>query len=498
MTALDPWGAFAARMHEQVDLGGVMGLLGWDEQVMCPPGGREARAQQGATLAALAHQRLVDPAYGELIDAAQATADLTVEQRAMLREARRQRDKATKLPEDFVRRLAEQRSRTNQAWEHARGTGAFADYRPALEELMRLKIEEADLLRGDGTRYDALLDEFEPGMRLERLQPLLADLRTRLVPFAQRVLDAPAPDVAVLERGFAPAAQEAFSVRVLRDLGFDFERGRQDLSTHPFTGGTAPTDIRLTTRIWEHWLPACLYASVHECGHGLYEQGHAEALWRTTVSAAPSLGLHESQSRFYENVIGRSLAFWEHYLPVAREHFPGQLDDVDALGMQRAVCRVARTPIRVESDEVTYNLHILLRFELEVDLIEERVQVADLPEVWNARMVEYLGYAPTDDVEGVMQDVHWSEGYIGYFPTYTLGNLYSAALLEAMRRDLDVDGLVRAGEFGAILAWLRDKVHRHGAVTPGEELMRQATGRELGADAFMAYLEERYGALYGL
>ncbi|MGA0122378.1 MAG: carboxypeptidase M32 [Gaiellales bacterium] len=492
------WDAFAARMHELSDLGGVMGLLGWDEQVMCPPGGREARAQHGATLAAIHHQRLVDPAYGEAIEAATALDGLGEAERAMLREARRQRDRATKLPEAFVRRLAEQRSRTNQAWEQARETGAFADYRPALEELVRLKVEEADLLKGDGTRYDALLDDFEPGMRLERLAPLLADLRERLVPFAQRILDAPAPDVSVLERGFDPAAQEALSVRMLRDLGFDLARGRQDRSTHPFTGGTAPTDIRLTTRIWEHWLPACLYASIHECGHGLYEQGIAEPLWRSSVCGAPSLGLHESQSRFYENAIGRSLAFWEHYLPVAREHFPGQLDDVDALGMQRAVCRVARTPIRVESDEVTYNLHILLRFELEVELVEGRVRVGDLPEAWNARMEEYLGYTPRDDVEGVMQDVHWSEGLFGYFPTYTLGNLYAAGLLEAMRRDLAVDDLVRAGEFAPVLAWLRDRVHRHGAVPAGEDLMRAATGRELGADAFMAYLEERYGVLYGL
>ena len=455
----DAWGAFEARMNEQSDLGGIMGLLGWDEQTMCPPGGRGARAHHGATLAAIAHQRLVDPAYGEAIEAAAALPDLTVAQQAMVREARRGRDKATKLPEAFVRAMAQQRSATNQAWEHARDTKRFEDYRPALEQLMRLKVEEADLLKGDGTRYDALLDDFEPGMRLERLEPLLGSLRDRLVPFAQTLLDAPAPDVAVLEQGFDRDRQYAFSLRVLENLGFDFEHGRQDLSTHPFTGGTAPSDVRLTTRVWEDWLPACLYATVHECGHGLYEQGHAKELWRTSVCGAPSLGLHESQSRFYENIIGRSQPFWDHYLPVAREFFPGQLDGVDAMAMQRAVCRVARTPIRVESDEVTYNLHILLRFELEVDLIEERVAVADLPEVWNARMEQYLGYTPTDDVEGVMQDVHWSEGLFGYFPTYTLGNLYSAAIRDAMAQDLQIDDLVRAGEFAPILAWLRERVH---------------------------------------
>lgn len=494
----DAWSAFEARMNEQSDLGGIMGLLGWDEQTMCPPGGRGARAHHGATLAALAHQRLVDPAYGAAIDEAGALPDLSVAQRAMVREARRGRDKATKLPEAFVRALAQQRSATNQAWEHARETGRFADYGPALEQLMRLKVEEADLLKGDGTRYDALLDDFEPGMRLERLAPLLGSLRDRLVPFAQQLLDAPAPDVAVLEQRFDHDRQYAFSLRVLADLGFDFEHGRQDLSTHPFTGGTAPTDVRLTTRVWEDWLPACLYATVHECGHGLYEQGHAKELWRTSVCGAPSLGLHESQSRFYENVIGRSLPFWEHYLPVAREFFPGQLDDVDALAMQRAVCRVARTPIRVESDEVTYNLHILLRFELEVDLIEERVAVADLPEVWNARMEQYLGYTPKDDVEGVMQDVHWSEGLFGYFPTYTLGNLYSAAIRDAMARDLALDDLIRAGEFAPILAWLRERVHAVGAVPLGEDLMREVTGRPLEVDPFMAYLEAKYGALYGI
>ena len=494
----DAWGAFEARMNEQSDLGGIMGLLGWDEQTMCPPGGRGARAHHGATLAAIAHQRLVDPAYGEAIEAAAALPDLTVAQQAMVREARRGRDKATKLPEAFVRAMAQQRSATNQAWEHARETKRFEDYRPALEQLMRLKVEEADLLKGDGTRYDALLDDFEPGMRLERLEPLLGSLRDRLVPFAQTLLDAPAPDVAVLEQGFDRDRQYAFSLRVLENLGFDFEHGRQDLSTHPFTGGTAPSDVRLTTRVWEDWLPACLYATVHECGHGLYEQGHAKELWRTSVCGAPSLGLHESQSRFYENIIGRSQPFWDHYLPVAREFFPGQLDGVDAMAMQRAVCRVARTPIRVESDEVTYNLHILLRFELEVDLIEERVAVADLPEVWNARMEQYLGYTPTDDVEGVMQDVHWSEGLFGYFPTYTLGNLYSAAIRDAMAQDLQIDDLVRAGEFAPILAWLRERVHAVGAVPLGEDLMREVTGKPLQIDSFMTYLETKYGALYGL
>jgi carboxypeptidase Taq len=475
-----------------------MGLLGWDEQTMCPPGGRGARAHHGATIAAIAHQRLVDPAYGEAIEAAAALPDLSVAQQAMVREARRARDTATKLPEEFVRALAQQRSATNQAWEHARETKRFEDYRPALEQLMRLKIEEADLLKGDGTRYDALLDDFEPGMRLERLEPLFASLRERLVPFAQTLLDRSAPDVSVLEQGFDRDRQYAFSLRVLEDLGFDFEHGRQDLSTHPFTGGTAPSDVRLTTRVWEDWLPACLYATVHECGHGLYEQGHARELWRTSVCGAPSLGLHESQSRFYENIIGRSQSFWEHYLPIARDFFPGQLDGVDAMAMQRAVCRVARTPIRVESDEVTYNLHILLRFELEVDLIEERVAVADLPEVWNTRMEQYLGYTPKDDVEGVMQDVHWSEGLFGYFPTYTLGNLYSAAIRDAMAQDLAIDELVHAGEFAPILTWLRERIHAVGAVPLGEDLMREVTGKPLQIDSFMAYLEQKYGALYDL
>jgi carboxypeptidase Taq len=230
----------------------------------------------------------------------------------------------------------------------------------------------------------------------------------------------------------------------------------------------------------------------------MYEQGHAPELWRTSVCGAPSLGLHESQSRFYENVIGRSLPFWEHYLPVAREFLPGKLDGVDAEAMVRAVCAVGRTPIRVESDEVTYNLHILLRFELEVELIEERVAVADLPEAWNARMEQYIGYTPKDDLEGVMQDVHWSEGLFGYFPTYTLGNLYSAAIRDAMAQDLSIDDHVRAGEFAPILGWLRDKVHAVGAVPLGEQLMIDVTGKPLQIDSFMNYLETKYSALYGL
>ena len=484
-------------MQELEDLGSAYSLASWDEQTYCAERGREARGHLLATLATVRHERIVDDAYGEVLDELASDGDgLTSEQRAMVRVAKRARDRDVKVPKDLVRALAEQRSRASRAWLAARPANDFASFAPELAKLVRLKVEEADALAFDH-RYDALLDDFEPGMTVARLDPILDGLRDELVPFVRRVLDAPSPDRGFLDGPYDQAGQLELMQRILAAVGFDFAAGRQDLSAHPFCGGPSRRDVRLTTRVYDSLEPGSLFSSLHEMGHGLYEQGLA-GFERTAIGHAPSLGLHESQSRFWENVVGRSQAFWQHFLPVAQDVFPGELGGVSVDRFVRAVNRVARSAIRVDADEVTYNLHILLRYELEKELVEERLAVADLPGAWRERMQSYLGYTPRDDAEGVLQDIHWADGLFGYFPTYTLGNLYAAAITERMRGDLDLDAHVGRGEFGPVLRWLRERIHGQGFVRPAEDLMVEVTGKPLGHAPFMRYLEAKYGELYDL
>jgi carboxypeptidase Taq len=496
---VDAWLTFERRMREIDDLSMVMGLLGWDEQTFCPPRGREARGAHRATLAALLHEREVDPAYGGAVDALAADgAGLTDAQRAMVRVVKRERDRAVRVPAELVTAIARQDSVSNEAWERARSASDFALFRAELERTLELKREFADCLADGGDRYDALLDDFEPGMTTAQLDPLLADLKAELVPFVAEVLSRPAPDRSFLEGPYDHDSQRRLTERVLADFGFDFHAGRQDPSTHPFCSGLGPGDVRMTTRYQDSLEPGALLSSMHECGHGLYEQGMPAEYAGTAIAHAPSLGLHESQSRFWENVIGRSRPFWDRYLPVTREYFPQQLAGVGLDDFVRGVNVVAATPIRVDADEVTYNLHILVRYELERLLLDGDLAVADLPEAWNERYLGYLGFRPANDAVGVLQDIHWSIGYIGYFPTYTLGNLYAAAISERLREDLPVDDLVRAGEFAPILGWLRERIHHAGSLLPGEELMQQVTGAPLGHAAYMRQIRAKYGELYGL
>ena len=497
----DAWGAFERRMHELIDLGGVAGVVGWDQQVMMPPKGAAQRARAATALASLMHERVVDPAYGEAIEGAEALGDsLDETQRASLREARRDRDRAVKVPADLVRELAMAEAEGFELWQRARPANDFASFRPVLERLVELKQQQADAIGHDGDRYDALLDAFEPGMRLVRLEPLLHELRDGLVPLVAEIADRPAPDVSFLARDFPAHMQLEFSERVIRDLGFDMEAGRQDESAHPFTSGFGPRDVRLTTRIVAGDPRGSLMGTIHETGHGLYEQGLVgDRIERTFAGFAPSLGLHESQSRLWENQIGRSRAFWEHYYPAYRDAFPDALADVDLDRWLRAINVVAPSLIRVEADELTYNLHILIRFELEVALLRGDLAVADLPGAWNDAYRAALGVEVPSDTDGVLQDVHWSGGAFGYFPTYTLGNLYSAQLMEAAGRDLgDLDEQFRRGEFLPLLGWMRTHIHSQGSLRAAEEIAQAATGKPLEPTNLLAYLRAKYGELYQL
>lgn len=490
--------ALLARMQELKDLNGVIGLATWDQETYLPPKASDARAHQLSTLQGLYHERLVDPRLGEVLAWAAAHPGLDADQRAMVRVLNHERDRAVRVPQALVKALAEAQSRALNAWRQARKEKRFALFQPALARLLRLRREQADAYGHEGERYDALLEGYEPGMRVSRLTPVLTALRDALIPMVAAITAAPRKVPDLLEgRRFDEEAQWRFTLRLLEAIGFDMEAGRQDRSIHPFTGGTHPRDVRLTTRIDETNPLNALFGTIHEAGHGLYEQGFAEADYRTPLASSPSMGLHESQSRLWENVVGRSRAFWEHFFPPLREAFPEALAGVDLAGFHSAVNRVSPSLIRTEADEVTYNLHIVLRYELELLLIHDELPLEDVPAAWNERMRRYLGVTPPDDTLGVLQDIHWSWGEFGYFPTYALGNLYSASLYLAAERAMpELTERIRRGELLPLRDWLREQVHRPGYRLSAEELVRKVTGQGLTDTDFLRYLKGKYGALY--
>ena len=489
--------ALRARMYELKDLGGILGLLTWDQETYLPEKAGPARAAQLATLQGLYHQRLVAPEVGEWVDRAER-GELDPETRAMLKVFQRERDHAVRVPESLVRALAEAQSAGLQAWREARMEGRFARFAPALAHLLALRREQADAIGHGGERYDALLDHFEPEMTVSRLMPVLERLRAELVPLVDVLdgtLDGPDPFAG---KTFDPEQQWRFTLDLLGLLGFDLHAGRQDRSIHPFTGGTHPTDVRLTTRLDPRNPSSALFGTLHEFGHGLYEQGFAPAHHRTPLAAAPSMGLHESQSRLWENLVGRSLPFWSFLYPRLRAAFPETLAGVELETFHRAINRVRRSPIRVEADEVTYNLHIVLRTSLELRLMRDQLAVEDLADAWEAEMERTVGLRPEDELQGVLQDIHWAWGEFGYFPTYALGNLYAASIMRAAERALPtLWDEIAAGELGSLRQWLRQQIHQHGAWGSAEERVIAVTGSGLTDADFLGYLRGKYGALSG-
>jgi carboxypeptidase Taq len=496
--AADPMPALLDRMHELKDLSGVLGLLSWDQETMMPPGGAEARAHQLAALNAAYHERLVDPRLGGLLEEAGAVS-LDEPQRAMVRNLAWAHGRAVRVPVSLVREIAERQSRSVEAWRRARRDDDYASFCPHLERLLELRRAEADALGYQTERYDALLEGFEPGMTASRLAPVFERLSRRLGGRLGETRERPAPGDPFAGKTFDLARQEQLGRRVLEDMGFDFHRGRQDRSTHPFTGGAGDAgDVRLTTRLDPGNPLSGLLSTIHEGGHGLYEQGFDPAHSRTFLAQSPSFGMHESQSRFWENVVGRSRPFWSFYLPVMKALFPEQMRGVELDALLAWLNRVQPGLLRVEADEVTYDLHVMVRFELELAMTRGDLSAADLPEAFREKMRERLGVAPAKDSDGAMQDIHWAWGEIGYFPTYTLGNLYAAMLLE--RAEAEVPGFwdaVGRGELKVVLGWLRERVHRRGWLWSAEDLVERVTGKRLTEAPFLAYLERRYGAKAG-
>lgn len=486
-----------ARMNELRDLSGLLGLATWDQETYLPPKAQPARASQLATLQGVYHERLVDPQLGEWLELAAPTSD---DERAMVRVLRRERERAVKLPARLVKALAEAQSHALAAWGQAREQGRYAVFEPHLATLLTLRREQADAWGHDGQRYDALLEGYEPGMRTKRLLPVLEQLKDHLVPMVERLDALPKPPAPFAGRAFSVDVQFAFTFEILEAMGFDVEAGRQDRSVHPFTGGTHQTDVRLTNRFLPDTPLPAIFGALHEGGHGLYEQGFEAAHARTTLAQAPSMGLHESQSRLWENIVGRSRAFWIHFFPVLKTRFPLALVGVGLEDFLRHANRVERTLIRVEADEVTYNLHIVLRTELEVALVSGALSTKDLEAAWNEKTKALLGLDVPSPTQGVLQDIHWAWGELGYFPTYAVGNLYAASLWKALERDVGpgpVEDAIAQGDLSGVTSWLRAHVHRQGYRHEAEALVEQITGQGLTDRDFIEALKSRYTGLYG-
>lgn len=499
-----------ARLLEIQHLASAAALLSWDQETYMPLGGGAARAEQLATLQGLAHDKLVSPDIerllarwidfqtGQPVDTPDDQWDEP--SRAFLREVWRDFSRAKKLPSDFVKRLGRECSLAQQVWTEARDKNDFRMFAPHLRTIVSLKREEAQYRGYKESPYDALLDTYEPGMTVSQLTPLFAALKASLVPLLERVANAAVTvDDQVLFRSYDTSRQLEFGRLVLTAMGYDFNRGRLDLSAHPFTTSFHPTDVRVTTRVYKQDLPACLFGCIHEGGHGLYDQGLDPERYGTPLGDSLSLGLHESQSRLWENCVGRSRPFWRHFYPRLQQLFPDQLAGVEMESFYAAVNRVKPSLIRVEADELTYNLHIMLRFEIEQELVGGRLSVEDLPEVWRDKMNRFLGIVPEQDADGVLQDVHWSLGAIGYFPTYTLGNLYAVQFYDQARREIaNLSSEIEAGRLVVLKGWLNQKIHRWGRTYSADQLVRRVTGRPLSPEPFLAYLEQKFGELYEL
>ncbi len=497
MNSADAYAKLVAELKRLDRLASIGGLLGWDEQVNLPEGSAGLRAEQTATFAALFHRERSSPVIGEWLDSVESDlSNFDEGQRRVIEEARRAYNEATKLPDSFVKRSAEAESRAYHAWKKAREEDAFHIFLPHLEAQIELKREHAAYLGREADAYDYWIDSFDRGMDQAQIEKLFGPLRQELVPLVRKIQNSPVKPRTDFLKGFPEADQERFLHEVLEKMGFDFSRGRMDRAVHPFCGGH-PLDVRLTTRYFVDNPLDSLSSAIHEAGHGLYEQGLPEEHHGTALGLAAGMAAHESQSRLWENQVGRSRAFWNYWEPRYREVFSSQLANVTSDALFLAINKVEITPIRVDSDEVTYNLHIMLRFELEKQFFNGELSPKDLPDAWNGLSEDILGFRPKNNKQGCLQDVHWASGLFGYFPSYSLGNMLAAQLWKKLRKENPgIEGQIERGELRPLLDWLRQNVHTHGMRWRTNELAKRVTGSELSHLPLVDYLKERYLPLY--
>ncbi|TMD86476.1 MAG: carboxypeptidase M32 [Chloroflexi bacterium] len=492
-----------AILAEVTDIQRAGAVLDWDQETYMPPGGIQNRADQASTLSEVAHRRFTSDEVGLLLEEAEtevANEPFDSDDASIVRVARRDYELDRKLPPELVAEIAHAGSAARPHWQRARKEAKFEIFAPYLQRAVELNQRMAEALGYDKRPYDALLNRTEPGLTTDQLEAMFEELRTAIVPLVAGIArHADAVDDSVLHRGFDTDKQVQYALDTVVKLGYDLERGRQDISTHPFSIAFGPGDVRITTRVNRDFFNECLFGSIHEAGHGMYFQGIGRNIDRTPLWDGASPGVHESQSRLWENLVGRSLPFWNHFFPSLRETFPEPLRGVDAEGFYRAVNKSYPSFIRVEADEVTYNLHVLLRFELENDMLEGKLKVNDVPEAWNELFKSYFGLDVPNDREGALQDIHWS--FIGFaeFPGYTLGNIIGAQFMEKIRAEMpDLDSQIGRGEFGPLLRWLQENVYQHGRKFTPNELVERVTGQPISPKPWIAYVRKKFGALYDL
>ena len=491
-----------ATLAEITDLNHVISVLGWDQQTYMPPAGAEERGSHLATISTIAHEKFVTAEVGQLLQDLHPLVENgnpDSDAARLVKVTTREYERQVKVPSDMVAEFARVTTMAQQVWQTAKAENNFAKFLPHLEKVVDLRRRYAELFAPYDHIYDPLLDEFEPGMKTAEVQGIFKDLRPRQVALVHAIAAQPQVDDKFLHRSYDEQKQWDFGVEVLTKFNYPWNRSRQDKSAHPFTTTFGIDDVRITTRFLPDFFNSALFSTLHEGGHALYELGIASELARTPLANGASLGVHESQSRMWENLVGRSRPFWEHFYPRLQEFFPEHLGGVDMEAFYKGINKVEPSLIRVEADEATYNLHIMLRLELEIALMDGSLTARDLPEAWNSRMQEYLGITPPNDAKGVLQDVHWSAGLIGYFSTYALGNLISLQLWERINQDIpDLTEQIRRGDADALRAWLVENIHRHGAKFEPQELVERVTGSKIDPAPYMRYLETKYGEIYNL
>jgi carboxypeptidase Taq len=490
-------------LAEVHDLYAIRELLDWDQETYMPPGGAAARARQLSTVTRLWHEKRTAPALGRLLDKLLPYAgdlDYDSDEASLIRVARRDYDRVVKVPPAFMAELSGHQAAAYQAWTRARPANDFAAVQPFLEKTLDLSRRYAEYFPGYEHIADPLIDRVDHGLKVSALRVLFAQLREQLVPLVQAIAGQPAADDTCLRGHFREAQQWDFGLEIIERFGYDLQRGRQDRTAHPFTTEFSIDDVRITTRVREDRLGEALFSTLHEAGHGLYEQGVCHGFEATSLAGGTSYGVHESQSRLWENMVGRSRPFWTFYYPRLQRVFPEQLGAVSLDAFYRAINRVEPSLVRTDADEVTYNLHIMLRFELELEMLEGRLAVRDLPDAWRERFKADFGIVPPDDRDGVLQDVHWFSGVIGgRFQSYTLGNVLSAQFFDAaLEACPQILGEIEQGRFETLLDWLRENIYQHGRKYTTAELAQRVTGGPLRIEPYIHYLREKYGELYAL
>jgi carboxypeptidase Taq len=493
----DLYAAYVDRMRKIADIKYSAAVLEWDQETYLPPKGAAARSRQLASLAEVAHEGQIAPDLGDLLRELNQRGDLPEDHRRNIELSWEDYNKQIKFTPAFIRRLTETTSRSFHSWLRARSANSFSLFKADLQELVALKREEAELAGYGHHPYDALLDNYEKGCTTSLLDQVFGTVRTPLKEILDRIAARPQVDDSFLHGDFPRKAQWDFGLEVIRQLGFDFEAGRQDLSEHPFTTSFSARDVRITTRIDEHNFNHMTWSCIHETGHALYEQGLPDEYYGLPLGEFTSLGIHESQSRLWENNVGRSFAWWKPVFPRLQAIFPQPLDGVSLEQFYKAINKVAPSLIRTEADEVTYHFHVMIRYELEKRLIEGSLEVGDIPGYWKENYAAWLGVDVPDDKTGCLQDVHWSHGSFGYFPTYSLGSFYAAQFYQsAVNQDVNINKTLQEGQTGPLLEWLRTHIHRFGRRFRSEELCQGATGGGLDIRYFLDYLLKKYVIIY--